>query len=60
MFNSTDKTSIDGEMLYQFYKDRLVRKDGCVPSLAELESGTFRVSSERIGNHGFQAPEVER
>ena len=60
VFNSTDKASIDGEMLYQFYEDRLVTKVGCVPSLAELETGTFRVSSERIGNHGFQAPEVER
>jgi alkylated DNA repair dioxygenase AlkB len=54
------KSSIDGEMLYQYYKWRLVSETGCVQSLAELDSGTFRVSSERIGNHGFQAPEVER
>jgi alkylated DNA repair dioxygenase AlkB len=54
------KASLDGEMLYQYYKDRLVSKEGCVQTLADLESGTFRVSSERIGNHGFQAPEVER
>ena len=55
-----NKKSIDGEMLYQYYKDRLVKKVGCVQSLVDRESGSFRVSSERIGNHKFQAPEVER
>ena len=54
------KKSIDGEMLYQYYMDRLVKKVGCVQSLVDLESGSFRVSCDRVGNHNFQAPEVER
>eukprot|EP00578_Thalassiosira_sp_NH16_P018309 CAMPEP_0181094364 /NCGR_PEP_ID=MMETSP1071-20121207/9954_1 /TAXON_ID=35127 /ORGANISM="Thalassiosira sp., Strain NH16" /LENGTH=780 /DNA_ID=CAMNT_0023176689 /DNA_START=50 /DNA_END=2392 /DNA_ORIENTATION=- len=54
--------SINGEMLYEFYKDRLVANKASIPSLVNLEGGgTFRTSCERIGSgHGFQAPEVER
>ena len=54
--------SITGEMLYEYYKERLVSGAVSIPSLANLqEGGTFRTSCERIGTgHGFQAPEVER
>jgi alkylated DNA repair dioxygenase AlkB/tRNA(Ser,Leu) C12 N-acetylase TAN1 len=57
-----DKTtsSIVGEDLYQYYKDRLVSAAGSLKSLADLETGTFRVTSDRVGKHAFQAPEVER
>lgn len=54
--------SITGEMLYEYYKAKLVASEADVPSLANLEEGgTFRTTCERIGSgHGFQAPEVER
>jgi len=56
--------SITGEMMYEYYKARLVSGDAVVSSLADLNEeggGTFRTTCERIGcGHGFQAPEVER
>jgi len=54
--------SINGEMLYEYYKDRLVSKNASISTLAELKKGgTFRTSCDRIGSgHGFQAPELER
>ena len=56
--------SITGEMMYDYYKARLVSEDAIVSSLADLNEeggGTFRTTCERIGcGHGFQAPEVER
>jgi hypothetical protein len=56
--------SITGEMMYEYYKARLVSGDAIVSSLADLNEGgggTFRTTCERIGcGHGFQAPEVER
>ena len=57
-----DIRSIDGEMLYQFYKKKLVAKEVSIPSLADLDKGgTFRTTCDRIGSgHGFQAPELER
>ncbi|KAL7538428.1 hypothetical protein ACHAXR_012771 [Thalassiosira sp. AJA248-18] len=54
--------SITGEMLYEYYKGKLVAKKASIPSLSALEKGgTFRTTSDRIGSgHGFQTPEVER
>jgi len=54
--------SITGEMLYEYYKAKLVANTASIPSLANLEKGgTFRASCDRIGSgHGFQGPEVER
>ncbi|KAL3809583.1 hypothetical protein ACHAXA_005799, partial [Cyclostephanos tholiformis] len=54
--------SINGEMMYEFYKSRLMSGDAVISSLANLgNGGTFRTTCERIGcGHGFQAPEVER
>ena len=54
--------SITGEMMYEYYKERLVSKTASITSLAALKrGGTFRTSCERIGTgHGFQAPEIER
>lgn len=55
--------SITGEMLYEYYKERLVSQNASISSLVHLDKqgGTFRVTCERIGSgHGFQAPEVER
>jgi len=54
--------SITGEMLYEFYKARLVAKSASIPSLVDLEEGgTFRTTCQRIGSgHGFQGPELER
>ena len=54
--------SINGEMLYEYYKDRLVSKNACISTLAKLKKGgTFRTSCDRIGSgHGFQGPELER
>lgn len=53
-------SSIDGEMLYQYYKDKLVSNNASIQSLVDLDSGTFRVTCDRTGSHKFQAPEVER
>ncbi len=56
-------SSITGEMLYEYYKARLVSMNARILSLLDLDKhgGTFRVSCERIGSgHGFQAPELER
>jgi alkylated DNA repair dioxygenase AlkB len=54
--------SITGEMMYEFYKSRLISGEAVISSLANLgNGGTFRTTCERIGSgHGFQAPEVER
>jgi tRNA G10 N-methylase Trm11/alkylated DNA repair dioxygenase AlkB len=54
--------SITGEMIYEFYKKRLVSNKARISSLVTLEEGgTFRTTCERIGcGHGFQAPEIER
>ena len=54
--------SINGEMLYEYYKDRLVSKNASISTLAGLKKGgTFRTSCDRIGTgHGFQGPELER
>jgi alkylated DNA repair dioxygenase AlkB len=55
--------SINGEMLYEYYKERLVLQNANISSLVDLDNqgGTFRVTCERIGSgHGFQAPELER
>lgn len=54
--------SITGEMIYEFYKKRLVSNQARISSLVTLEEGsTFRTTCERIGcGHGFQAPEIER
>ncbi|KAK1735909.1 2OG-Fe(II) oxygenase family protein [Skeletonema marinoi] len=53
--------SINGEMLYQYYKQKLVSGESSIPSLVELEKGgTFRVSCDRIGSgQGFTGPELE-
>mmetsp|Transcript_9744 Transcript_9744/g.19722 ORF Transcript_9744/g.19722 Transcript_9744/m.19722 type:complete len:742 (+) Transcript_9744:92-2317(+) len=53
--------SINGEMLYQYYKEKLVSGESSIPSLVELEKGgTFRVSCDRIGSgQGFTGPELE-
>ena len=53
--------SLNGEMLYQYYKQKLVSGESSIQSLVELEKGcTFRVSCDRIGSgHGFTAPELE-
>ena len=54
--------SITGQMLYEYYKEKLVAKNASIPSLVDLEEGgTYRVTCDRIGSgHGFQGPEVER
>jgi tRNA G10 N-methylase Trm11 len=53
--------SINGEMLYQYYKQKLVSGESSLQSLVELEKGgTFRVSCDRTGSrHGFTGPELE-
>ena len=59
----TKISSITGEMLYEYYKERLVSQTARISSLVDLDKqrGTFRVTCERIGSgHGFQAPELER
>ena len=55
-------SSIDGEMLYQYYKKKLVSQEISISTLSGLNAnGSFRVTCERIGTvHGFQGPEVER
>ncbi|KAL9185091.1 hypothetical protein ACHAXT_002868 [Thalassiosira profunda] len=54
--------SITGEMLYEYYKRKLVAKNATIPSLENLpKGGTFRTTCERTGSgHKFHAPEVER
>mmetsp|Transcript_14357 Transcript_14357/g.31114 ORF Transcript_14357/g.31114 Transcript_14357/m.31114 type:complete len:749 (+) Transcript_14357:148-2394(+) len=54
--------SITGQMLYEYYKEKLVAQNASIPSLVNLEEGgTFRTSCDRIGSgHGFQAPDLER
>ena len=54
--------SITGEMMYEYYKERLESQTASITSLAALKGGgTFRTSCERVGTgHGFQAPEIER
>lgn len=56
-----DIGSINGEMIYQFYKQKLVSGESCIKSLVDLEKGgTFRVSCDRIGSgQGFTGPELE-
>ena len=53
--------SIDGEMLYQYYKQKLVSGAISIPSLVELEKGgTFRVTCDRTGSgHGFNGTSLE-
>lgn len=53
--------SINGEMLYQYYKQKLVSGETGMQSLVELENGgTFRVSCDRCGSgQGFTGPEAE-
>lgn len=62
--NCVSVSQIDGEMLYAFYKKRLVDNiDGRAPSslakASEHHPLTFRVTCERIGDHSFKAPTVE-
>lgn len=53
--------SINGDMIYQYYKQKLVSGESSIKSLVELEKGgTFRVSCDRIGSgQGFTGPELE-
>lgn len=58
--HSTPK--VDGEMLYAFFKKRLEANYDIIPSLAAASNGntvTFRVSTERIGDHAFKSTDVE-
>mmetsp|Transcript_23002 Transcript_23002/g.46540 ORF Transcript_23002/g.46540 Transcript_23002/m.46540 type:complete len:735 (+) Transcript_23002:83-2287(+) len=54
--------AITGEMLYSYFKEKLMNKESSISTLSNLSAGgTFRVSCERTGGqHKFQAPEVER
>lgn len=53
---------VDGESIYQFYKQRLQENPELISTLAVATSETprtFRVTCERTGAHAFQAPTVE-
>jgi tRNA G10 N-methylase Trm11 len=55
-------SQVDGESLYQFYKQRLEDNPRLITTLAMATSETprtFRVTCERTGAHAFQAPTVE-
>lgn len=55
--------SLDGESLYEFFKQRLQAGTVSIGSLNTLNElgGSFRVTCSRIGGpHSFRAPDVER
>jgi alkylated DNA repair dioxygenase AlkB len=50
---------VDGEMLYEYCKQRLL--DGTLSVSSLVDASSFRVTCERIGiQHAFAAPQVER
>jgi adenylyl- and sulfurtransferase ThiI len=70
---STNIKDVDGEMIYQYCKDRFEAKTLTISTLTSRHNNsnnndtnpkskwTFRVSCERIGiGHQFRAPDVER
>lgn len=55
-----DVSTIDGEQLYQFYKQRLVDGTAWIPTLDGSTKCSFRVTCDRVGGpHAFRAPQVE-
>ena len=64
---TTSIKDIDGEMIYQYCKDRLVANSLTVSTLTSRhhhqnrDQLSFRVSCERIGTgHNFRGPDIER
>ena len=55
-------SKIDGEMLYGFYKKRLEANPNIISTLASATGDnvlTFRVTTERVGDHSFKSNHVE-
>lgn len=54
-------STITGEQLYQFYKDRLIQGTTQIPTLQQgPDKCSFRVTCDRVGGpHAFRAPQVE-
>jgi len=61
--NDVPVSRIDAEMLYVFYKRRLEANPDVIPALASAATGgkvrTFRVTTDRIGDHAFKSNHVE-